>query len=224
MDNYIYIDQGATFYHVIDTGVNLTNYTLAAQIRKWYDAAEYEFFDVTVLNLVTGQIAISMKAENTAFLTVGRCVYDVLATSANDRIRLEQGQAIVSPGLTGVNPTNSTSDVDSELLEIIQGATYNHVVELRDVDGSLKDLTGYTAKMQIRPVASSPVLILELTNTNGRLAMGGAFGTVTIQLTALETSVLSFDSAVYDLEITAPDTTVTRILSGTVLLSPNITK
>jgi hypothetical protein len=225
MDNNIYIDQGSTFYQVIETGRNLTGYTVAAQIRKWYDSAEYEFFNVLVLNPTTGQIAISMTAVNTTFLTVGRCVYDVLATAASgDRIRLAQGQAIVIPGLTGVNPTNSIDDTDTEELEIVQGSTFKHIVELRDANGALKDLTGYSAEMQIRPRADSPVLILEMSSTNGRLELGGEFGTITMKLNALETAVLSFDVAVFDLEITAPDDTVTRILGGNVILIPNITK
>jgi hypothetical protein len=148
MDNYIYIDQGANFYQIIETGKNLTGFSINAQIRKWYDDNEYEFFNCIVLDATTGQIAISMTATGTIFLKPGRNVYDILATSSSgDRIRIGQGQAIVSPGLTGVNPTNSVQEDDMELLEIIQGSDFKYVVELRDVNGSLKDLTGYTGRM-----------------------------------------------------------------------------
>lgn len=225
MDNYIYIDQGANFYQIIETGKNLSGLTVAAQVRKWYDDASYEFFTVTILNATSGQIAISMPALNTIFLKTGRNVYDVLATSGSgDRTRLAQGQAIVSPGLTGVNPTNSIDETDYENLEIVQGSTFKHVLELRDVNGALKDLTGHTAVMQLRPVADSPVLIIELNTTNARLVMGGVDGTITMNLTAVETANLTFDTAVYDLEMTAPDTTVTRIIGGKVILITNITK
>jgi len=225
IESFLYIDQGSNYSQVLETGFNLAGYTAVAQIRKWYDGSEYDYVNALVTNAATGQITLSMSAEDTAFLKPGRNVFDVLAThSSGNRLRVAQGQAIVSPGLTGVNPTTSTTSDDNVLLEMTQGSDFEHTIELRDPDGSIKSLVGYTAEMQIRPTVDSPIVIMELSTANSRLQINGSAGTVTIHLSAVETGSFTFDTAVYDIEITSPTSEVTRILQGTIVLSLNITK
>jgi hypothetical protein len=225
MNKNIYIDQGASFSTSITTGIDLTGYTLSAQIRKWYDENRYEFMDVVITTTNTGIITLSMKPADTAKLKPGRMVYDVLGTlGSGTRQRILEGQAIVTPGLTSINPPDPLTTIDTETLIITQGSTFTHVIELRDENGVLKNLTGYTAEMQIRPNAESSIVIMDLTDANSRLVITPLIGQIEISLSSTETAGFTFDTAVYDLEITAPDTTVTRVIGGNISLIPNITK
>lgn len=86
------------------------------------------------------------------------------------------------------------------------------------------DLTGCSARMQVRPQVASPDVLLELTTGNGRILLGGPSGTVHLQLDPAETAALSFVAAVYDLEIVHPGGQVRRLASGQVKLNPEVTR
>jgi hypothetical protein len=42
------------------------------------------------------------------------------------------------------------------------------------------NLTGYTARMQVRSTLESAEALIELTTANGRIALGGSAGTITL--------------------------------------------
>jgi hypothetical protein len=107
---------------------------------------------------------------------------------------------------------------------IEQGTTFNPVFTYRDENQSLIDLSGYTARMQIRLKRTSPSFIEELTTGNGKITLGGAAGTITLLLTDTETAAYTFTSAVYDLELIDGSSAVTRLLQGTVTLSTEVTQ
>ncbi len=86
------------------------------------------------------------------------------------------------------------------------------------------DLTGCTARMQIRSEVESPTVLLELSTANGRIALGGAAGTATLNLDAATTAALNWDSGVWDLEITHPGGEVSRMAEGTASVSPEVTR
>ncbi|MCQ4274501.1 hypothetical protein [Stutzerimonas degradans] len=83
------------------------------------------------------------------------------------------------------------------------------------------DLTGATARMQIRAQLGGAVL-LELTTENGALAITG-LGTITRTLSAAQTAALTWTDGVYDLEVQFPDGTVQRYLQGAVTVSREVT-
>lgn len=83
------------------------------------------------------------------------------------------------------------------------------------------DLTGATARMQIRAQVGGAVL-LELTTANGGLAVTGP-GTITRTLSAAQTAALTWSEAVYDLEVEYADGTVQRYLQGDVTVSREVT-
>lgn len=83
------------------------------------------------------------------------------------------------------------------------------------------DLTGATARMQIRAQVGGAVL-LELTTANGGLALTGP-GTITRTLSAAQTAALTWGEAVYDLEVEYADGTVQRYLQGDVTVSREVT-
>ena len=86
------------------------------------------------------------------------------------------------------------------------------------------DLTGYTARMQIRETLESTTTLEELTTSNGGITLGGTAGTITLLLTATETAALTFETAVYDLEIVSGAGVVTRLMHGKVVLVDEVTR
>lgn len=105
---------------------------------------------------------------------------------------------------------------------IFQGATFNQTLYY-EVNGANVDLSDYDANMQIRSSPSSKAIILELSNTNGRITLNDQ-GAINLLISATDTSYLSAcNNAVYDLQLTN-DLIVTRILQGNVIISPEVTK
>jgi len=94
-----------------------------------------------------------------------------------------------------------------------------------------RDITGCTARMQLRAKYGTDVL-LELTTENGGLVVGGADGRIQIIASAEQTDALGVTddplkprrSAKYDLELVWPSGDVTRVIEGDITLSPNITR
>lgn len=105
---------------------------------------------------------------------------------------------------------------------IQQGATFNRVITYKDPDGDPINLTDMEARMQIRPTYGGDV-IHELTTDDGGIALGGAAGTITLNIDADDTETFDFDTALYDLELVNADE-VTRLLEGTIVLSKEVTK
>ena len=82
-----------------------------------------------------------------------------------------------------------------------------------------------TARLQGRVRYNDPDTLFELSTETSGITLGGIEGTLTLAMSATETAVLNFKSGVYDLELTAADgITVTRLLQGRVLLSPEVTR
>ena len=86
------------------------------------------------------------------------------------------------------------------------------------------DLTGYSAKMQVRFQFASDVPLLDMSTSNGKIILGGALGTITADASDLETALLEGRQAVYDLLLIQPDGTPIRLLKGQVTISPRVTR
>lgn len=106
-------------------------------------------------------------------------------------------------------------------LNIEQGTSYTKRLVWRDKNKRPVPLTGYSARMQIRPTVASTEVILELSTVNGRITLG-AGGAITLTLNPSETSQLK--AGVYDLELTDGDGRVTRLIEGKVTVSPEVTR
>lgn len=101
---------------------------------------------------------------------------------------------------------------------INQGATWNLNVEYRDETNLPVDLTGYSAKMQLRtsPLAAVAELTLS-TMPNGGITISPLTGIVYLTATAVQTAGLKPQKYSYDLDITNPVTgVVTRLIQGVV--------
>lgn len=115
-----------------------------------------------------------------------------------------------------------------------QGATKQFEIIYSDSTGTPVDLTGYTAKMQIRPYAGSDEVYVTLTNTTQPdgtgLNLNGlsgnnpySSGSIGVTISATVTEDFTFGEASYDLELTS-GAIVYRILEGKVKLSKEVTK
>lgn len=110
-------------------------------------------------------------------------------------------------------------------LKIDQGATFVQPLTWKTGTPALPvNLTGCTARMQVRAKIDAPVALMTLTTENGGIALGGAAGTVTLTITSAATTLLAWRAAVYDLEIIFADLTVRRLLAGAVTVSPEVTR
>lgn len=105
---------------------------------------------------------------------------------------------------------------------IYQGATFALQFTYK-TDGNPIDLTGYTARMQLRETYQSASPAIALTSDNGRLEITAATGTITARLDAEETAGLKARRYVYDIELVNGET-VSRILQGTATVDPEATK
>lgn len=104
-------------------------------------------------------------------------------------------------------------------LSIDQGATFSSDITVKDINGNVFDLTGYTAVAKLAKGYSS---------TRTRTVMGTSFatdrttGVLTISLTANQTAALDPERYVYDVEITSSTGTVTRVLEGIITVRPEV--
>jgi hypothetical protein len=104
-----------------------------------------------------------------------------------------------------------------------QGATFTRQLTWKDDTGAAVNLTGYTARMQLRTSVQNDSVVLELTDANGRIALGGAAGTITLTVTAADMTTLPPLKYVYDLEL-VNGTVVTRLVQGTFIVRPEVTR
>jgi hypothetical protein len=109
------------------------------------------------------------------------------------------------------------------LLRIQQGDTWSLEIAWTDDEGQPVDLTGATAKMQMRPSAGSAVLVLELSSANGRIAVNPA-GKLNLLVSAEDTGLLPVKSGVYDLEVTFTSGVVKKLIRGSYLVTPEVTR
>lgn len=114
-----------------------------------------------------------------------------------------------------------------ENLLILRGSTFGHAFRLENPDGTPIDLSGYTARMQIRRSINSATILLELTEGNGRIEFDSINGRITLKIASDITAGLAF-SGRYDLEIVLPviagPDVVYRIAEGKIILSKEVTR
>ena len=104
-------------------------------------------------------------------------------------------------------------------LTLEQGATFSTTINVEDTNGVAVNLSGYTANSQIRKSYYSTTA-----NSFTATVTGTANGEITISMTAANTANLNPGRYLYDLLITAPDATKTRVVEGIIVVSPSITK
>ena len=110
-------------------------------------------------------------------------------------------------------------------IKIEKGATFQMNLTWKDGEGVPVNLTGYTARMQVRKNVNATDTLLNMTTENGSIALGGALGTISITGSATNTSAIpdTIKTGVYDLEL-VNGSVVKRLIEGNVEISPEVTK
>lgn len=107
-------------------------------------------------------------------------------------------------------------------MKLEQGSTFGLTITYKDSNGTAINLTGYTARMTLRRNYEDSSLI-DLTTENGRIALGGSAGTVTLSIAAGDTAALPSVEGVYDLELVSGDI-VDKLLAGTFTIAREVTR
>lgn len=109
-------------------------------------------------------------------------------------------------------------------IQIEPGATFELPLQFLDANSVPINLTGYTARMQVRP-APGGTLILDLTTSNGKIVItDAAQGKLKLLVEASETNSVPPGVYRYDLELQSPANVVTRYLEGQVRVKEQITQ
>lgn len=129
-------------------------------------------------------------------------------------------------------------------LIIQQGETWGRTLTWKNLAGTPYDLSGYTARMQIRLTADSASPIIELNTSpiagQGSITLGGALGTIALLLSSALTAAMSFTGAskgsvqegtdtavgqlgVYDLDLTN-GSVVTTLARGQICFVKEVTR
>lgn len=108
-------------------------------------------------------------------------------------------------------------------IEHNQGDTFHFYVTWRDSEGDPVDLSGRTARMQLRTSVDADDVTIELTTENGRIALGGTSGVVELIIDAEDTAEITPASYKYDLEIITGND-VRKILKGKFKIIAEVTR
>lgn len=104
-----------------------------------------------------------------------------------------------------------------------QGADYAATFTYRDSNGNLVNLTGATARMQVRRFVESQYPFITLTNGSG-ITLGGAAGTVAVAIPAASLTAVPAGSYKYDIEVATSGGTVIKLVSGNFVLSGEVSR
>jgi hypothetical protein len=100
------IDQGSTYSIVLDLTdengdvIDLNGYTANSQIRKWYTSSTPAATFTTSINASSGELQLSLTANQTSNLVAGRYVYDVELDNNGVISRIVEGIVTVTPQVT----------------------------------------------------------------------------------------------------------------------------
>lgn len=207
-------------------------------------ARTFTYFDTAdVLSLVTATAArgaVSITVANGSAAPVTFTAGDLVAFAGDSGLYLVGTGATINPAASGTIVIEGTGlSVAAAAAVITQHVPMN--------------LTGYTARMQIRATADAATAILSLTSSPAAgLTLGGAAGTITAQLTHTQltegASGLDLSSitapeawvleespdgsrlrgfgkvAAWDLELVDGSGNVTRLLKGQVVFDAEVTR
>lgn len=111
-------------------------------------------------------------------------------------------------------------------LEIYKGSTFVKIIQWKTgVPSNAVNLTGCTARMQIRKSVNDATVLDTLTTENSKIQIHEPLnGKFKITIPATVSTAYTFTSAVYDLEIIFADQTVTRVIEGCLTAAPEVTR
>lgn len=133
-------------------------------------------------------------------------------------------------GMTVINSTDSYNTVSAVTTDTITINDINSLGYPAYTSGGVLeynlpvDLTGFTARMQIREKITSTTTIKDLTTVNGGILIDNSLKTITIFMSATDTAALTFSNAVYSLELVSSGGIVTQLVTGNMTLVQEVTR
>lgn len=128
--------------------------------------------------------------------------------SAEDEYYLGTSISSTSVELNAVNSLGYTAYTSGGVLE------YNEPV----------NLTGFTARMQLREKLDSTTVLAEYTTENGKIVIDTATSKITVLVDPITTAGYTFSTAVYSLEVISPGSQVTQLIVGNITLVKEVTR
>ena len=104
-----------------------------------------------------------------------------------------------------------------------QGTDYAATLTYANSAGTAINITGYTARMQVRRTIGSPDAVLTLTSSSG-ITLGGAAGTVAIAIPSAALTLVAAGNYKYDLELVSGAGVVTKLISGDFTVTGEVTR
>jgi hypothetical protein len=107
--------------------------------------------------------------------------------------------------------------------EVDQNTTFTFIVEYKDNNGNAINLTGASAKLQVRDTKGGSKLAFTLTSPASGITIDPALGKLTIRMTPTQTSKLFYPKSSYDLMLTDSNAVKTKLIEGFLTLSRSVT-
>lgn len=108
---------------------------------------------------------------------------------------------------------------------IEQGSTFKLSIVYKDSLNAVMDLSGYSARMQIRSTLTASSKMLEVTTDDvDQLWIVPSAGQVNIKIPHTTTALLVPSIAVYDLELESSDGEVIKLLKGKCRIEGEVTR
>ena len=208
------------------TAYNNANYTLRLDVSSWngYYVKSYSE-DAASFRTTAGVTYLDLDFDyKTTYQALGPndpgtwTLYAVDSTGA--AINLLEANIQIKKVTSGEIDFSALSSSGPVKFTAKQGDTFHRQVTWSGDSGPI-NLTGYTARMQLRTSYTSNTAVLSLTQASG-LTLGGAAGTIDINITSIQTTALAVGTYVYDLEMTS-GSEVTTILEGTFVVTAQAT-
>jgi hypothetical protein len=111
-------------------------------------------------------------------------------------------------------------------LTMYQGASFDYNLVWNTTEGTVTtpvNMTNWSARMQVRNSYDASETALSLTSGTG-ITLGGTAGSILIEATATQTAGILAGPYVYDLEMVSPASVVTRLVEGTIIVDPEVTR
>lgn len=104
-----------------------------------------------------------------------------------------------------------------------QGSTFSKQITYK-IENIPVDLTGYSARLQVRENHYSSETLLDISSPDNGMSLGGSAGTIDILVSASDTSNIPAGNFLYDLELESSGGEVSRIIEGSFIVTPEVTR
>lgn len=103
-----------------------------------------------------------------------------------------------------------------------QGSTFSKQLAYT-IDNNPVNLTGYTARMQVREKHTSVNTVVNINTSNGGIVLGGVSGTIQLNISSTTTALILAKDYVYDLELVSGGN-VYRLVEGKFIVTAEVTR